>query len=131
MELMDTHCHLSFDPLAQEVAAVLQRSRAAGITRWITVGTTLEDSQRCVRLAEQHEGLYATAGIHPHEAKDATAEALDGMPETDEAGEPILRDAWEGAVETSVVDSTARGRRTARRPQPTPPCPRARPAASD
>lgn len=79
MELIDTHCHLSFEPLVHDIDAVLQRSKDAGITRWITVGTQLEDSQRCVRMAAEHEQLYATVGIHPHEAKHATDEALTAL----------------------------------------------------
>ena len=76
MELIDTHCHLTFEPLAQDVAGVLERSRTAGVTRWITVGTSLEDSRGVIELAGRHEGMYATVGIHPHEAKIADAAAL-------------------------------------------------------
>lgn len=76
MELMDTHCHLSMDPLVQDIDAILLRSEAAGIKRWISVGTNLADSQRCVDLAGQYERLWATVGIHPHEAKHACEEAL-------------------------------------------------------
>jgi len=76
MELIDTHCHLTFEPLAGEVPAVVERSRAAGVVGWITVGTHLEDSRRAVELAGLHESMYATVGIHPHDAKDATPEVL-------------------------------------------------------
>ncbi len=76
MELTDTHCHLTFDPLAADVAGVLTRSIAAGVTSWITVGTTLEDSRRAIELARRYENLYAAVGIHPHEAKDGDAAAL-------------------------------------------------------
>jgi TatD DNase family protein len=76
MELIDTHCHLTFEPLAAEVPAVIERSRAAGVTGWITVGTSLDDSRRAVALAGQYENMYAAVGIHPHEAKDGDAAAL-------------------------------------------------------
>ena len=52
MMLIDTHCHLTFEPLADEVEAVLQRSCEAGVTGWITVGTSLEDSRKAVELAD-------------------------------------------------------------------------------
>ncbi len=76
MELIDTHCHLTFEPLAEDVPGVIERSRAAGVTGWITVGTTLEDSRKAIELAARHENMYAAAGIHPHEAKDGDAAAL-------------------------------------------------------
>jgi TatD DNase family protein len=79
MELVDTHCHLTFEPLAGDVAGVIERSRAAGVTQWITVGTSLEDSRAAIELAGRYEGMYATVGIHPHDAKSANAAALDEL----------------------------------------------------
>ncbi len=76
MELIDTHCHLTFEPLAADVPGVIERSRVAGVTRWITVGTNLEDSRRAIELAGRYENMYATVGIHPHEAKAGDAAAL-------------------------------------------------------
>jgi TatD DNase family protein len=52
---------------------MLARARAAGVGRIVTIGTDLADSERAVRTAERF-GLYATIGIHPHEAKDAPAD---------------------------------------------------------
>jgi TatD DNase family protein len=79
MHLIDTHCHLTFEPLAGDVAGVIARSRAAGVTGWITVGTSLEDSRAVVDLAGSYEGMYATVGIHPHDAKSADAAALEEL----------------------------------------------------
>jgi TatD DNase family protein len=76
MDLIDTHCHLTFEPLAGDVPEVIARSRAAGITGWITVGTSLEDSRKAIELAGTYENMYAAIGIHPHEAKDGDAAAL-------------------------------------------------------
>lgn len=76
MKLIDTHCHLTFEPLAEDVPAVLERSRQAGVTAWITVGTSLQDSRRAVELAGRHENLYASVGIHPHDAKYAVDAAM-------------------------------------------------------
>ncbi|MBN2132188.1 MAG: TatD family hydrolase [Sedimentisphaerales bacterium] len=69
MKLIDTHCHLTFEPLADDVPGVVDRSRAAGVSGWITVGTSVEDSRRAVALAERYEGMYATVGVHPHDAR--------------------------------------------------------------
>jgi TatD DNase family protein len=72
MELIDTHCHLTFDDLAGDIDGVLARSRAAGITKWITVGTEPRDNRKAIEFAEKHQGAYAAVGIHPHDAKTVT-----------------------------------------------------------
>lgn len=72
MELIDTHCHLTFPELVDDVEAVLQRSRDARVTSWVTVGTDTAENQKAVELAEKFDNLYAAVGIHPHEAKKVT-----------------------------------------------------------
>jgi Tat protein secretion system quality control protein TatD with DNase activity len=52
----------------QKAAAILDRARAAGVTRFLVPGTTLEDSAAAVGLAQ--DGVLAAVGVHPHEAKD-------------------------------------------------------------
>jgi len=76
MELIDTHCHLTFDDLVTDIEAVLARSREAGVTGWITVGTDPEHNQKAVELAERFENIYAAIAIHPHDAKTVTADIL-------------------------------------------------------
>ena len=66
--LSDSHCHLQMGE--GDVAAVLERARAAGVSRFLIPGTTLEDSAAAVELAQRHNGVFAAVGIHPHEAKD-------------------------------------------------------------
>jgi TatD DNase family protein len=72
--LSDSHCHLY---MAENPAGWLERARAAAVTRLLVPGTTLEDSARAVSIAQEHEGVFAAVGIHPHEAKDFDA-AQDG-----------------------------------------------------
>ena len=74
MELIDTHCHLTFEDLAGDIEAVLARSRAARVTEWITVGTDPQENQKAIEFAERFENMYAAVGIHPHEAKTVTAD---------------------------------------------------------
>jgi len=71
MELIDTHCHLTFEQFGGNVEQVIQRSIDAGVTGWITVGTDLRDSRKAVELAGKFEDMFAAAAIHPHEAKSA------------------------------------------------------------
>jgi TatD DNase family protein len=74
--LIDTHAHLAFEPLVDDIDAVLQRSIDAGVTQWITVGTNIDENKRSITLTEKYDNLYAAVGIHPHDAKDVTADSL-------------------------------------------------------
>lgn len=67
MTLSDSHCHLY---MAQEPPALLERARAAGVTKLLVPGTTPADSAAAVELAAGHMGVLAAVGVHPHEAKD-------------------------------------------------------------
>jgi TatD DNase family protein len=80
MNLTDAHCHLTYEPFA-DIEAVLKRSRDAGITRWITIGTDLADSQKAVALAGRFENMFATVAIHPHNAKSADAQTIAAIKE--------------------------------------------------
>ena len=70
--LVDTHTHLHDPAVATEIDAVLERARAAGVERCISVGTDLQTSRAAVALAESHDAILATVGLHPHDAKDWT-----------------------------------------------------------
>jgi TatD DNase family protein len=76
MEMIDTHCHLTFEQLAGDIDNVLERSKSAGITGWITVGTDSQHNRKVVELAGRFENMYAAVGIHPHDAKDVTGETI-------------------------------------------------------
>jgi len=62
--VIDTHAHL--DPA--DAAAVLDRARAVGVDRVVAVATTVTQASETLALAEQHNGVYACLGVHPHEA---------------------------------------------------------------
>jgi TatD DNase family protein len=81
MELIDTHCHLTFDDLIRDIDAVIARSREAGVTGWITVGTDPEHNLKAVELAERFENMYAAIAIHPHDAKTVMAETIQELRE--------------------------------------------------
>ncbi len=68
--LIDTHAHLDDEQFKDDLPAVLERARAAGM-RVVAVGITADSSERCVRLAGEHPFVYATVGVHPNEAAQA------------------------------------------------------------
>ena len=76
--LIDSHCHLDyFTPM--ELPDVLARAAAAGVGELVTIGTSMAQSQGLPALAEAHENLWCTVGVHPHHAAEApipTPEAL-------------------------------------------------------
>jgi len=77
MELIDTHCHLFYDDLKNDLDIVLNRAQELGVNRFICVGTNMEDSRECLGLAETYKNIYASVGVHPHDAKDAPEDYLD------------------------------------------------------
>ena len=72
MPLFDTHAHLHFPDYASDLDAVLSRARDAGIVGMVTIGTDRENNAAAVALAEQRPEVFATVGIHPHDAAEAT-----------------------------------------------------------
>jgi TatD DNase family protein len=66
--LADTHCHLCLEEFADDVAAVLDRARQAGVARILVPGIDLKTSERAVELAERYPEIYAAVGVHPHGA---------------------------------------------------------------
>lgn len=69
--LYDTHAHLDSPDFGADLAEVLARARAAGVSRIITVGTDLESSRRAIQIAAQHADIYAVVGWHPSYASQA------------------------------------------------------------
>lgn len=79
--LIDSHCHLTFPELAEQVEDVLARGRAAGVTAYVNVCTTPADAWRAFDLLGGHPEVFFAVGIHPHEAARAGGElkALAGL----------------------------------------------------
>jgi TatD DNase family protein len=67
----DTHAHLDYPDYAPDLAEVVMRAQAAGITKIISIGTSLDSSERAIRLAEKFPAVYAAVGWHPTEALTA------------------------------------------------------------
>src|SRR5580704_19044089 len=67
----DTHAHLDYPDYAQDLSDVIARAQAAGITKMISIGTSLDSSKRAIQLAEKFPNIFAAIGWHPTEAASA------------------------------------------------------------
>ena len=79
MRLFDTHAHLHFPDFADDLDAVLERARAAGVRGMVTIGTDRETNGAVVELAKRLPDVWATVGIHPHDAAEATEADFEEM----------------------------------------------------
>jgi TatD DNase family protein len=84
-ELVDSHCHVDFDPLVSDLPAVIERAQANGVRHLLCVSVTLETFPGILSLAHDHPHIFASVGVHPNErdGREATVEELVRL-----AGEP-------------------------------------------
>ena len=73
---LDSHCHLTNDRFDEDRDSVILRAREAGVTPVLTVASNLDDSKLTRDLAHDHEDVYASVGVHPHEAGEYGAVVL-------------------------------------------------------
>ncbi|MBM3649505.1 MAG: TatD family deoxyribonuclease, partial [Alphaproteobacteria bacterium] len=68
--LIDSHCHLDFPELASDESGVLARARTAGVGGLLTIGTRLDQFAKVRAIAERHDNVWCSVGVHPHEARE-------------------------------------------------------------
>jgi TatD DNase family protein len=68
--LIDSHCHLDFPDFAAELDAVVDRARAAGIGRMVTISTRVQRHQELLAITERFTDVYCSVGTHPHYAHE-------------------------------------------------------------
>ena len=71
LELFDTHAHLHFPDFDGDRAEMMARARQAGVTRMVTIGTEVPTSRAAIALAQAEPNVWASVGVHPHDAMDA------------------------------------------------------------
>jgi TatD DNase family protein len=76
LSLVETHAHLDYPDFADDFEDVLRRANEAGVTRIITIGTSIESSRRAVDLAEKYSNIYAVIGVHPTYAGQADDDVI-------------------------------------------------------
>ena len=79
--LIDIGANLPHDSFEHDFDDVLIRARDADVMQMVITGASRSGSQQAAAIAQQHEHLYATAGIHPHHAEETTTEALSELEE--------------------------------------------------
>jgi len=79
MRLFDSHCHLEDRAFDKDRDEVIHRMHAAGVEAAVTVGTTLDECIKGIAIAESIPGVYASVGIHPHDAKDCSENVLERL----------------------------------------------------
>lgn len=68
MRFADSHCHLTDEAFAQDSESALERARAAGVARVVTIASDAADARAALRLAESEPDVWCAAGVHPHAA---------------------------------------------------------------
>jgi len=66
----DTHAHIHFSPLSDDINGVLERASENGVHRIVTVGIDLKDSEKAQAVSKKADNIFFTAGVHPHDAGD-------------------------------------------------------------
>jgi TatD DNase family protein len=76
---VDSHAHLNHPRLFRKLDQVLSRARAAGVAKMVVVGYDLASSEEAVRMASEHDFLWATVGVHPHDAAGVDERVIDAL----------------------------------------------------
>ncbi len=74
--LIDTHTHLDFDRFDADREAVIERAKESNVSAMLTIGIDHKTSLAAVDIAQRHSNIFASVGVHPHDAKDKTDEHM-------------------------------------------------------
>jgi TatD DNase family protein len=91
MKLFDSHCHLDDRSYIKDLDQVIQRAHEAGVKRLMTIGVNNKTSARAVKLAQSHSEIYASVGVHPHDAANCSEAIIEDL--INLAGNPKVS-AW-------------------------------------
>ena len=68
--LVDSHCHLDFKILNDDLLGVLSRAKSEGVTKMLTIGTNFKEISQTVSISERFEEIYFAAGVHPNQPSE-------------------------------------------------------------
>ena len=67
--IVDSHCHLNYGTLQEDLDGVLNRAKDAGISTMLAINARLSEYDEVLNIAEQYDHIFCTVGSHPHEAE--------------------------------------------------------------
>jgi TatD DNase family protein len=76
MKIFDSHCHLDDKSFRMDLDSVIKHANDNGIIRMMTIGINGRTSAQAVSLAQSHDGIYASVGVHPHDVKNCSDSIL-------------------------------------------------------
>jgi TatD DNase family protein len=79
MDFVDIGANLTHSSFREDFHAVIERARHAGVSRMVITGTSVDESAAALAFASAHEGMYSTAGVHPHHARECSAETIPAL----------------------------------------------------
>ena len=68
--IIDSHCHLEYEPMYSQLSEVVQRGIDNNVKYFLSISTTDASFQKILKIIDQHQSIYGTYGIHPHETKN-------------------------------------------------------------
>jgi TatD DNase family protein len=74
--LFDSHCHLTDERFAEDVDQVIANAMTAGVLRMVSIASTPDDAEAALEIAERHDNVWATVGVHPHSVADVGRDAI-------------------------------------------------------
>ncbi len=88
--MIDTHCHLEMDSFKRDIDEVIKRARDAGLEAIITVGSDFKGCKKAVELANKYDFVFATVGIHPHDASDFSEKIFEQIKDWTSLGSKVV-----------------------------------------
>lgn len=79
MNVVDSHCHLDYPGLTEDLAQVIARAEGAGVRLMLSIGTRVRKFDQILALAEQHDNVFCTVGTHPHNAAEEPDVTVDEL----------------------------------------------------
>lgn len=74
MFLVDSHCHLDYEPMSLDIGETLRRAQDKNVKGFLTIGTDLSKIPSLAAIAERYDEVYFTVGVHPHESQNTLPE---------------------------------------------------------
>ena len=72
--IIDSHCHLDYEPLINDINQVLLNAKNNNISHLLTIGTSLDSSKKVYEIVEKYENIYGSIGIHPNSTTNNLAD---------------------------------------------------------